>query len=328
MLTPECYITFSSPDNKRYLEFKSVNSIEIESTWKKLTDTCKIIIPRKLVVNNRDGQPVDINEIIKRGSRVKVWLGYDGNLGLEFVGYVARIDARVPFAIECEDEMWKMKQTTISKTYRSVTLKQLISDIYPGKVNVTDFALGAYRIDRASAAVILDDLQKNFNVYSYFTYDDMGTPILNVGLGGYDFKKISSRHVYNMMVNIVENDLVFRRADENKLRVVATSTGKKGVVIKTEVGDPDGEEIKLDKRGLTKEALDKLALAELQKRKFDGYKGGLTSFGVPKAKHNDIAVIQSPDYPERNGAFMIDSVKQTFGMGGYRRQLELGIKVK
>ena len=322
MLTPQCYITFSDTSGKRYLEFTFVNALEIERTWKKLTGTCKVTLPRNLRVLNGD-----INDIIKRGGQVKVWLGYDGNLSLEFVGYVSRIDARVPFVVECEDEMWKLKQTNISKTYRSVTIKQLISDIYPGKFNVTDFALGPYRIDRASASVVLDDLQKNYNVYSYFTYDAAGKPTLNVGLGGYDFKKISTRHVYNMMVNVVENDLVFRRADENKMRVVATSTGKKGVVIKTEIGDPEGEEIKVDKRGLTKTALDRLALAELQKRKFDGYKGSLTSFGVPQAKHNDIGIVQSPEYPERNGAYVIDSVKINFNMSGYRRIVELGIKV-
>jgi hypothetical protein len=322
MLRLECYITFTNKSGTKYLEFFSVNEIQIESTWKKLTDTCKITLPRRLRVLNGD-----INDIIQRGSKVMVWLGYSGNLNLEFVGYVARLDAKVPFVVECEDEMWQLKQNSNSKTYRSVSLKNLTQDIYPGKnVNVTDFELGAYRIDRASTAVVLDDLQKNYNVYSYFTFTSDGNPTLNVGLGGYDFKQLSNRHIYNMMANVAENSLVFRRADENKMRVVITSTNKGGVVIKTEVGDPEGEEFKLDKRGLNKEALDKLALSELQKRKFDGYKGTLTGFGEPYPKHNDIAVIQDPEYPEREGAYMIDTVKTTFGMSGFRLQLELGIK--
>lgn len=324
MLTLGCYIVFSNPDGKRYLEFTSVNSVEIESTWKKLTDTCKITLPRKLKVLNGN-----INDVIKRGSKVSVWLGYDGKLSLEFIGYVARQDARVPFVIECENEMWKLKQNNISKTYRSVSLSQLIKDIYPGKANVTDFTLGAYRIDRASTAIALEDLQKNYNVFSYFSFDDQGNLTLNVGLGGYDFKQVSTRHIYNMLVNIIENDLIFRLSEENKLRVVATSTNKGGIIIRSEPreNDPEGEEIKIEKRGLTKAALDKLALAELNKRKFDGYKGSFTAFGLPKAKHNEIAVIQSPEYPERDGAYMIDTVKQTYGINGYRRVIELGVKV-
>lgn len=323
MLRLDCYITFTNKSGTKYLEFFSVNEIQIESTWKKLTDTCKITLPRNLRVLNGD-----INEIIQRGSKVMVWLGYSGNLNLEFVGYVARLDAKVPLVVECEDEMWQLKQNSNSKTYRSVSLKQLITDIYPGKSNVTDFALGAYRIDRASTAAVLDDLQKNYNVYSYFTFSSPdGEPTLNVGLGGYDFKRVSNRHVYNMMANVAENNLVFRRADENKMRVVATSTNKGGVVIRTEVGDPEGEEIKLDKRGLDKAALDRLALSELQQKHFDGYKGTITGFGEPFPKHNDVAAIQDPEYPEREGSYMIDGVKTTFGMSGFRRQIELGIKV-
>lgn len=322
MLTLQCYITFSDAADKRYLEFMSANRIEIEHTWKKLTGTCKITLPRNMRVLNGD-----INSIIKRGGKVNVWLGYDGDLALEFTGYVARIDARVPFVVECEDEMWQLKQTNFSKSYRTVSIKELIKDIYPGNSNVLDFAIGAYRIDRASAAKVLDDLQKNYNIFSYFSFDQAGVQTLNVGLGGYDFKKISDRHVYNMMVNVVENDLVYRRADENKMRVVATSTGKKGVVIRTEYGDPEGEVITLDKRGLSKDALDNLAKAELQKRQFNGYKGSLTGFGFPRAKHNDIAVVQSPEYPERDGAYMIDAVKQNWGMDGYRRMADLGILI-
>ncbi len=97
-------------------------------------------------------------------------------------------------------------------------------------------------------------------------------------------------------------------------------------MIKTELGDPDGEEIKIDKRGLKKQELDRLALSELQKRKFDGYKGNITGFGAPYCKHNEIAVIQDPEYPEREGAYMIDTVRTTFGMNGFRRQIDLGIK--
>lgn len=321
MLIPNCYTTITTPDGK-LLEITSVNNIEIESTWKKLTDTAKITMPRNVKVVNGD-----INEVIKRGSKVEIWLGYNGDMNLEFVGYVVRVNAKVPFEIECEDEMWQLKQNRNSYTYKDASIKQIIADVYKGKANVTDFTIGAYRIDRASTAVVLDDLQKNYNVYSYFTHDANGALTLNVGLGGYDFKTIAKRHIYNMMVNVVENDLIYRLADENKMRIVATSTNKGGLVINTEVGDFDGEEIKIDKRGMAITELQKLAEAELQKRKFDGYKGSFTAFGVPYIKHNEVAVLQSPEYPERDGAYIVDAVKTTLGMGGFRRVIDLGIKI-
>ncbi|MGJ1352397.1 hypothetical protein ACR79P_08520 [Sphingobacterium spiritivorum] len=321
LLNLHCYIVFTEPSGKKYLEFDFVNAVEIQSSWRKLTSTGKITLPRKLNIPNGD-----INDIIKRGSKVSVWLGYNGELRLEYVGYVARIDAKVPFTIECEDEMWRLKQQTFSKAYRNASIKEIVSLIWPGKSNIIDFSIGQYRIDRASGAAVLDDLQKNYNVYSYFTYNN--EPILNVSLGGYDFKKLSTRHVYNLMVNVAANDLIYRRKDENKMKVVATSTGKKGVVIRTEVGDAEGEEIKLDKKGMTITELNRLAQSELTRLQYDGYKGTITGFGIPYAEHNDIAVIQSPEYPERDGAYMIDEVVKTFDTSGYRRKITLGVKIQ
>lgn len=323
MLRLETCIIFENISGKEYLTFTKVNAIEIESSWKKLTDTCKITLPRKLTIKGGD-----INTVIKRGSKVKVYTGYNGDLSLEFVGYVARIDAKVPYTVECEDEMWLLKQNSISKAYKNVRLKNLISDLYKGKINVVDFAFGSYRIDRASSATVLDDLQKNYNIYSYFTFNSKGEPTLNVGLGGYSFNVIAEKHTYNMLLNVVDNDLVYRRSEENKIKIVATSTNKGGAVIRVQVGDADGEEVKLDdKKNLKESDLQKLANTALQQRKFDGYKGSITGFGIPKARHNHIAVIQSPEYPERNGDYVIDGVKITFGINGYRRELELGIKI-
>ena len=324
LLNLNCYVVFIDSTGKRYLELMFVNEISIESSWRKLTTTCKIVLPRKIAFSENSISK-DINTIIRRGSKVFVYLGYNGDLKFEFAGYVARIDARVPFTVECEDEMWKLKQQTFSRAYRNATVKEIASLIWKGKVNVTDFTIGQYRIDRATAAKVLDDLQKNYNIYSYFTYDQ--EPILNITLGGYEFKKISTRHTYNLMGNIVDNDLIYRRKEENKMKVVVTSTNKKNVVLRTEVGDPEGEQISIDKKGMEQKAIQRLAESELNRLQFDGYKGSITGFGRPLARHNDIAVVMSPEYPERDGEYMIDEVKTTFGMGGFRRQLSLGVKV-
>jgi len=320
MLSLHCHIAIAAPEGKKSLALDLVHSVEIESSWRKLTDTAKITLPRKVRV--LDG---DINDAVRRGSSVRIWLGYDGNLRLEYVGYVARVDARVPFTVECEDEMWKLKQSTFSRTYRNASIRGITELVWEGRTNVVDFEIGEYRIDRATGAAVLDDLQKNYNVHSYFTYDN--EPVLNVSLGGYDFAKKGRRHAYNLMANVVANDLVYRRKEENKVRVVATSTGKGGVVVRTETGDPDGEEVKLEKRNMALPELERLAQAELLRLQYDGYKGTLTGFGEPCAEHNDIAVVTDPEWPERQGAYMVDGVKKTFGTSGYRRQLALGAKL-
>jgi len=74
--------------------------------------------------------------------------------------------------------------------------------------------------------------------------------------------------------------------------------------------------------------LDKIALNELQKRRFNGYKGSITSFGTTRCRHNEIAVIRDIEYPEREGAYMIDAVKVPFGMNEFRGGITIGINTR
>lgn len=319
-----CYIDIENPATNKRLDLTMANQVEIHSTWKNLTDTCQITLPRRLRFSE-DSVSTNINDVFARGSKVKVWLGYNGDLRLEFVGYIARVDARVPFKLECEDEMWKLKQSRVNHTFRNATLKDIIGVIWPGKAKIMDFTVGAYRINNATPAAVLQDLRK-MNVFAYFTYDEQ--PVLNVSFGGYDIKQISDRHVYNFMGNVVSNDLVYRQKDELMLRVVATSTVN-GVMIRSEYGDIEGEERKLENIvGMPKKDLDRLARSEFDRLKYNGYRGTLTGFGIPHAQHNDAAVLIDPEYPERDGVYLIDEVKQTFGVSGYRRQLTLGVKIE
>ena len=91
---------------------------------------------------------------------------------------------------------------------------------------------------------------------------------------------------------------------------------------------PAGELRTISAVGLTEPQLREFVRKEAARLKFDGYRGGLTSFGVPAAEHGDIAVISDPDYPERAGSYFIDSVSKTFGVGGSRREIKLGPKAR
>lgn len=112
MLNPTIHITFTDPAGKNQLVFDFVHEVEIEKSRKTLTNTCKITLPRKIKVLNGD-----INTILKIGSKVSVTLGYEPNSRLEFTGYIARIDAKIPFVVYCQDEMWKLKQNNLSKAF-------------------------------------------------------------------------------------------------------------------------------------------------------------------------------------------------------------------
>src|SRR5689334_10395974 len=85
-----------------------VNRVVIEESWKNITQTATIKLPRfeKLVG--------DSNYKIKVGDRVVIQLGYDDVLLTEFEGYVSSRSFNSPLEFMCEDEMWKQKQRTVT----------------------------------------------------------------------------------------------------------------------------------------------------------------------------------------------------------------------
>ena len=66
---------------------------------------------------------------------------------------------------------------------------------------------------------------------------------------------------------------------------------------------------------------------ELSKKSFDGYEGTITGFGTPQTKAGDTLKIVDTENPEREGEYLIKSVKVRFNNSGYRRENELSYKI-
>ena len=99
---------------------EKVTEVEITRDTEKLTDECRLTLPKKIKWDGAAEIPV------QRGDGVKVWLGYDGDLQLAFVGYVRDVGFKTPVVITCEDEMFKLKQIEAKKkAYKSVNLETL-----------------------------------------------------------------------------------------------------------------------------------------------------------------------------------------------------------
>ena len=70
-----------------------------------------------------------------------------------------------------------------------------------------------------------------------------------------------------------------------------------------------------------------LAQEELKRYSFDGYRGKIETFLFPYALPGMVAQLEDEVYRERSGSYYIESVDVSFGMGGARRNVEIGIKV-
>ena len=323
-----------------------VHEVSIESAWAKFTDTATITLPRKVKVVGSGQLP----DLIAVGDAVTIQYGYDGTLRTEFTGYVSELKPGTPFQIKCEDQMWALKRQALpSKSWRSLTLLQLLTYIrdeaglsFPIR-ELGALTVGKYLINQATGAQVFDDLKKRFGLNCFFR--------AGVLVAGQPYDKATAMtHHYAFRQNIIDSDLAYTNAADVALHFRATSTQPNGKKIQVDAsGVVKTKKIKGDTRVLVTALSAGIAKGEMRtligapglsaaqllvwvnkeaaRLRFDGYRGGLTSFGLPAAEHGDIAAIRDPDYPEREGPYYIDSVTKTFGVNGSRRQLKLGPKV-
>ncbi len=319
MLKLTCLITVTDIDTGSELEFDFVNSVEIEKSRKTLTNTAKLIIARKLKLF-KNSQLVDINTIFKRGSHIVIKLGYNDDLKTEFTGFISSVGASVPLEIKCQDEMWSLKQNNFTKSWQKVKVAEIVKYVYAGEAKVVDLELGSFIIRNISTAQTLEKLRES-GIRSYF---DNG--ILIVDFAGV-VNKAPKEVIYNFSKNIIENNLEYKKKEDSRIKVVATSKLPTGKKIEITLGDPDGEVHTLHYNNMDKDQMQKIAQVELDLMKYEGYKGSIKAFGIPYIDPGYVAVLYNDDYPENDGSYLVESVKVTFGMDGFRREVDLESKV-
>ena len=111
-----CRITLPATDNRGELILKKIQSVRIESSWKRLTDTAEITLPRKAIHLDQGKVKVSFKQVkewFRRGDPVLIELGYNGNYEIEFAGYITHVSADIPIKIKLEDEMYQLKKLPV-----------------------------------------------------------------------------------------------------------------------------------------------------------------------------------------------------------------------
>lgn len=294
-------------------EFDFVVGVTIESSWQNLTDTAKITLPRNLKWKDKL-----LKDEIKRGDQVEIYLGYDFVENLEFKGYVSQVKSEVPVVVECEDEMWKLKQKTITQAWREVKLSALVSAIAGSGTSVVgEIDLGPFRINKASAASVMAELRGKYGIVSFFR-----DGVLFVGFPYAQTEdKISN---INYEEQVIESGLQYTRKDDVSIRVRAVSILPDGNTIEVETGDAEGETHSLHFYNVQSTELKKLADEQIDRLKYEGYRGEFITFGDPFIRHSEKVNLTSFEYRDRGGTYLVDAVTTTFGDGGFRRRVKLG----
>lgn len=290
--------------------FAYVSRVTVDSSWKNMGDTCTIELP------NAEGR---LDKYIKPGMPVEVQLGYDDALRTEFTGYVVRVAPGTPLRIECMDEMWQLKQDTISKSWKTVTLAEVLKFIAPDALldSVPSMVLAPFRLDKVTRAEALSTIKEMYGLAVYFR-----GPQLFVGLP-YTERGLAKR-VYHFQKNALVGGLAYRRKDDVKVTVKAISIMPDNSRIELELGDKSGEQHTLHFYNLDKVALKQQGEEKLSRLKFDGYSGAFDAFGDPNIEHTAIVQVQDDKYADRAGDYFADAVRTSYGADGYRRNITLG----
>lgn len=325
------YILTSKVSLEPLETFRFLSEVEIESSWKNLTDKCTLKFPR-----NVKFQKMNLREVLKNGQTGKIELGYNWDFITEFEGYITRIKPELQFEIMFEDAMWQLKQTTFSGSYSKVSLKQLIADLMEKaqkdrKMNfrydvLCEMSLGKMRIEKVSVAEVLKELKDKYGIYSFFREG-----ILKIGLPhieGFQYNNGKAPIKFGFQHNIAANNLEYIKKEDRKIKVKAISILGNNKKIETEAGDPDGEVHTFYRYGIETEKELKIQVEnEIAGLKRDGYKGSFTAFGMPYVHHGDSVELFDYHYPERQGIYKCEGTKITFGRNGFRREITLGTKI-
>ncbi len=306
------------------LTFDKLINCKIEKSTRLLSNTAIVELPLSAVFENTRRLSVAGN--IKKGDKVIIELGYDGELIKEFEGYVTDIKDKDKTVITCEDNMYKLRKQVDNKMFKKVKLKQLVEYIASGfelSGDLPDIEFEKFVIKNATALQILQKIKDNYGLMIFLDNENK----LFVGLS-YTYK--SGKVIYNLQENIPEdgNNLSYKNKDDIKFKIKAVSLLKDNKKLEIEAGDNEGDLRTLYFYNITDEGkLKELAEQEIEKYKYTGYTGTLKTFGLPYAAFGMVAKIKDKNYPAREGSYYIEGINIEFGDNGFSRKLELGIKL-
>ena len=313
----------------------AVTDVKIKRSIYSFVDTATITLPAsaRLQAKTEDlPQSVVTSRTFREGDKVEIWLGYDNDdkLQREFSGFVKRVNAATPCEIECEGYSWQLRRKNVlwSTDNNKTKLKDLLAMLVEGtditlSKSIPDMPVQQICEGNISGTEALDWIKKNLYLTVYFTESE-----LYAGLA-YIEQPDKNQTKYKIGWNLVKDDqLKFRRAEDVKVQVRAVSFTNRNEAIVGQAGDSSGAIRTIHVRNITSQAeLKKVAEAEAEKLRYDGYEGKVTGFLEPFALPGYRVILQDPNYSEREGTYLLESTEVKFGTGGGRRICEIGKKI-
>ncbi len=309
--------------------FNSVVSVERKKDIKLFTESAVIELPKKLRFKSNGS--IDsiydpkkrIENYIKVGDKVSIWMGYDQHLLKRFEGYVSQsVQNKIPVTVECECEMWQLKRQVTNVSLENATIKKIVQTIAPNyEIDVLDAEIGGFSMKNTTPVKVLAELKKRYGLYSYFVNKTLvvGKPytnkeVINLPMKTFDFSK-----------HIISHNLEYKEVEDIKIKLKAISIQSDNSKIEVIIGDKDGEIRTLHFFDKTEKDLKIIAENYLDKFKVSGYTGSFTNFGFPILEVGQRLRIFDPfnkQSSEHYATEITESIKK-----GYRLKVAIGKRV-
>ncbi len=374
------------PARKGEFTFDFVTEFEANDSWRDFTNECSITLPKNVYYINESGQRVNLGNVqtnlggfnnphpaFLKGDTVQLTAGYSykwknqayKDTAVLFEGFIRKVSSKNPFVIQCEDNMFKLKQLPApNKLFLGshYTLETMLAELLTGSgftVNQTASTnIGDFRTQNETIMDVIARLRKDYHFEAYFIGSQLycGAFVVYLNPG--------NNYQFVFQENIISDDLEYNRRDDIVLSALAYSVNKVTVQGTTIDGatktkhqrlealvtyqngkftskiNPPGQKADFppnytgERRTLyfwnitDPNKLVALAQAELTKYYYTGFKGRFTTFGVPFVKQGDNAEIYDAVLPERNGMYKIRSVEYKFSIDeGLLQVIELDYRI-
>jgi len=299
-----------------------LDSVEIHKSVELLADTATITLP-----GAQYNEVLEVEDKIRRGDAVSVKIGYEeSGLVEEFRGWLQRIGTDGgKITLTCEDDLFTFRKELANEVLQNVTLTSLLEKVISGigadyKVECSyEWTYTKFVINAATGYDVLKKVQEECGADIY-----LQDGVLHIHPPG---EVVGEERLYDFSVNVENVDLVYRKAEDKKIKVVVKALMPDGTVKELETGSTGGDKVEVKCPTSDEASMKARGELEVKRRSFDGYDGSIETWLIPECKPGDTATLRDREYPEKDGTYFVRSVTTTFGKDGGRRKIELGFRL-
>ena len=321
------------------------HEVKINKSVYEYADKAVIKIPITARIKQKGLTPKSIETArqFNEGDKVLIQLGYNDSLTTEFEGFVARVNFTQPAEIECEGYSWQLRQQNYLKTFINTELKTVLQFLITETDIVLDKNIPSFKLDK----LVLQSHSgtETLELIKRISQDTIRFFFIGKTLyAGLVWLQIQPDVKYQMGWNVIKDgQLKLRQAKNQDVVVEAHWEEKDGTRKKLQVNNSSqnkpikkvvategisGEKLIIRPKGISDyNTLDAIAKAKHTSLTYNGYEGKITTFLIPYCGICYGAIINDKKYPERSGKYLVESVETTYGMGGARRSVGIGIQL-